>query len=323
VYDPLIYAHAIHYAATLLVAGVVFSTVFVSDPAFRQVRADTRIAAVARCWNRWMAWAGLAFVTISGATWLVLTAAAMSDQSPTDVISDGVLWTVLTQTTFGHDWLVRLVLACGLAATLAPFFSEHKAKPSWLDGVVATIAASLAGSLAWAGHAAGGLGSEAFVHPAADVLHLLAAAAWVGTLPPLLVLLSVAGGDETSVAIARTATLRFSSLGIASVATLVVTGAINTWYLAGTLPALTETDYGRLLLEKVAVFLGMVMLAATNRQWLMPQLMQNASVDVIRGALFQLRYHVAIEIAAGACVIVIVAVLGTLHPGLHLHAHVH
>jgi copper resistance protein D len=322
VYDPLIYARVIHYAATLLVTGVVFSTVFVSDPAFRQFSADTRIAAVARCWNRWMAWAGLVFAAISGAAWFVLTAAAMSDQSPADVISNDVLWTVLTQTTFGHDWLVRLVLACSLAATLSPFLSAHKAKPSWLDGLAVMIAAALAGTLAWAGHAAGGLGREAVVHPAADVLHLLAAAAWVGALPPLLVLLSVAGSDETSVAIARTATLRFSSLGIVSVATLVVTGTINTWYLAGTLPVLTETDYGRLLLEKIAVFLGMVMLAATNRHWLIPQLMQKESTDVIRGALFQLRYHVAIEIAAGACVIVIVAVLGTLHPGVHLHAHV-
>jgi putative copper resistance protein D len=323
VYDPLIYARVIHYAATLLVTGVVFSTVFVSDPAFRQFNADTRIAAVARRWNRWMAWAGLVFAAISGAAWLVLTTAAMSDQSPADAISNDVLWTVLTQTTFGHDWLVRLVLACSLAATLAPFLSVHKAKPSWLDGLAVMIAAALAGTLAWAGHAAGGLGREAIVHPAADVLHLLAAAAWVGALPPLLVLLSVAGGDKTSVAIARTVTLRFSSLGIVSVATLVVTGTINTWYLAGTLPALTETDYGRLLLEKIAVFLGMVMLAATNRQWLIPQLLQKESIDVIRGALFQLRYHVAIEIAAGACVIVIVAVLGTLHPGLHVHVHAH
>jgi len=64
---------------------------------------------------------------ISGAAWLVLTAAAMSDQSPPEVISDGVLWTVLTQTTFGRDWLIRLVLACGLAATLAPFLSAGKA----------------------------------------------------------------------------------------------------------------------------------------------------------------------------------------------------
>jgi len=270
-----------------------------------------------------MAWAGLTFAVISGAAWLVLTAAAMSDQSPPEVISDGVLWTVLTQTTFGRDWLIRLVLACGLAATLAPFLSAGKAKPSWLDGLAVMIAAALAGTLAWAGHAAGGLGSEALVHPAADVMHLIAAAAWVGALPPLLVLLSVAGGDETSVAIARTATLRFSSLGIVSVATLFVTGAVNTWYLAGTLPALTETDYGRLLVEKVAVFLGMVMLAATNRQWLIPQLLRKDSIDVISGALFQLRYHVSIEIAAGACIIVIVAVLGTLHPGLHVHVHAH
>ena len=322
-YDPLIYVRAVHYAATLLVTGVVFSAVFVSEPAFRATGAGTDVAATVRSWNRWMVWSGLIFAVISGGAWLVLTAAAMSDQSPAEAISDGVLWTVLTQTTFGYDWLVRLVLACSLAATLAPFLSAPKAKPSWLDGFVAMFAAALAGSLAWAGHAAGGLGSEAFVHPAADVLHLLAAAAWVGALPALLVLLATAGGDETSVAIARTSTLRFSSLGIVSVATLFVTGTINTWYLVGSLPALTETDYGRLLLEKVAVFVGMVMLAATNRQWLIPQLMQKESTDVIRGALFQLRYHVSIEIAAGVCIIVIVAALGTLHPGLHMHVHAH
>jgi copper resistance protein D len=323
VYDPLIYVRAVHYAATLLVSGVVFSTVFVSEPALHAKGAGTEVAAAVRSWNRWMVWIGLIFAAGSGAAWLVLTAAAMSDQSPAEVISDGVVGTVLTQTTFGRDWLIRLVLACGLAATLGPFLSLHKAERTWLDGLVVTMAAGLAGSLAWAGHAAGGLGSEALVHPAADVMHLVASAAWVGALPPLLILLAVVGGDETSVAIARTATSRFSTLGMVSVATLFVTGTINTWYLAGTLPALTETDYGRLLLEKIAVFLGMVMLAATNRQWLIPQLLQKNSIDAIRGALFQLRYHVSIEIAAGACIIVIVAVLGTLHPGLHVHAHAH
>jgi copper resistance protein D len=323
VYDPLIYVRAVHYAATQLVTGVVFSAVFVSEPAFRATGAGTDVAAAVRSWSRWMIWTGLIFAAVSGAAWLVLTAAAMSDQPPAEVISDGVLWTVLTQTTFGRDWLIRLVLACGLAATLAPFLSLRKAKPSWLDGLVVTMAAALAGTLAWAGHAAGGLGSEALVHPAADVMHLVAAAAWVGALPPLLVLLAMTGGDETSVAIARTAMLRFSSLGIVSVATLFVTGTINTWYLAGSLPALTETDYGHLLVEKVAVFLGMVTLAATNRQWLIPQLLQKDRIDIVRGALFQLRYHVSIEIAAGACIIVIVAVLGTLHPGLHVHVHAH
>ena len=56
------------------------------------------------------------------------------------------------------------------------------------------------------------------------LLHLVAAAAWVGTLLPLALVLAAAGRDAVSVAIARTATVRFSAFGIASVGTLLVIG---------------------------------------------------------------------------------------------------
>ena len=46
---------------------------------------------------------------------------------------------------------------------------------------------------------------------------------------------------------AQTATLRFSTLGILSVGTLLATGIVNSWYLVGSIPALTGTPYGRLL----------------------------------------------------------------------------
>ena len=167
--------------------------------------------------------------------------------------------------------------------------------------------------LAWAGHAAGGLGLEAILHPAADVLHPVASAARVGALVPLALLLGAVGRDGASLAIARTATLRFSTLGIASVATLLVTGTVNTWYLSGSIPALVGTDYGRLLLAKVALFLGMVAIAAVNRLRLTRRLVQEASMAATRDALRQLRRNAAIEAFAGA-LIVIVAVLGTNRP---------
>ena len=55
-----------------------------------------------------------------------------------------------------------------------------------------------------------------------------------------------------------------------------ITGSINTWYLAGSIPALTETDYGRLLLLKIALFLVMVAVAAFNRLHLTPRLVRDA-----------------------------------------------
>ena len=317
--DPLLYARAIHFAATLLVAGVVLFAVFVAGPAWRG-SGDSAVASNVRTRLAVIAWIGLALALISGAAWLVLTAAAMSDQPAAQIFGDSVLWTVLSQTVFGRVWLIRFVLACALVATLPALLSSREHQSPWLEAAAAVLAAAFAGTLAWSGHAVGGLGGEAIIHPAADVLHLIAATAWVGALLPLIVLFAAAGADDTSIAIARTATTRFSILGIVSVGTLLVTGIVNTFYLAGSVAALRGTDYGRLLLIKIALFLAMVAFAAVNRFWLTPQLVQQASIAASRDALRRLRRNAAIEVLAGAIILGIVAVLGTMPPGLHQHA---
>ena len=113
--------------------------------------------------------------------------------------------------------------------------------------------------------------------------------------------------------VAGLAVLRFSTLGIVSVAVLVATGIVNTWYLAGSVAALTGTDYGRLLLVKVALFAVMVAIAAVNRRVLTPRLVPDHDV----AALQRLRNNSLIEAAIGAVILLIVGALGTLPPGLH------
>jgi putative copper resistance protein D len=320
--DPLIYARAIHFAATMLVAGVVLFAVFIAAPAWRGGAGNDAVAIKVRARLAVIAWIGLALAAIAGAAWLVLTAAAMSSLPAAQVFGDGVLWTVLSQTTFGRAWLARFALACALAATLPALLSPRDRQSLWLEITAVILAAAFAGALAWSGHAAGGLGDEAVVHPAADVLHLIAAAAWVGALLPLIVLLAAAGADDASLAMARTATTRFSILGIVSVGTLLVTGIVNTYYLAGSVPALLHTDYGRLLLIKIALFLAMVAIATVNRFRLTPRLLQQNNITASRGALRRLRRNAAIEVLAGAMVIAIVAALGTMPPAIHA-AHQH
>jgi putative copper resistance protein D len=319
--DPLLYARAVHFAATMLVAGLVLFVVFVAEPAWRG-SGDGAVAGNVRRRLAVIAWIGFALALISGAAWLVLTAAVMGDQPAAQIFGDGVLWTVLSQTTFGRAWFIRLVLACALAAALPTLLSSRDHRSPWLEITAALLAAAFAGALAWSGHAAGGLGDEAFIHPVADVLHLIAAAAWVGALLPLTVLFAAAGADDASLAMARTATTRFSILGIAGVGTLLVTGIVNTYYLAGSVPALLHTDYGRLLLIKIALFLAMVAIAAVNRFRLTPQLLQQGSIIASRDALRQLRRNAAIEALAGAIVIAIVVALGTMPPAIHA-AHQH
>lgn len=315
--DPLIYLRAVHFAATITVAGVVFFIVFVAEPAFRGAAHDAYLPTRVRPRLAWTAWIGLIATMLSGAAWFVLVAQSMSDSSLAEVFSQGILFIVLTQTGFGLDWLARFVIACLLAALFVRFLSARRASSSWIKTAALALAAGLVATLVRAGHAAGGTGIEAIVHPTADMLHLVAAAAWVGALLPLALVLVAAGRDAASVDIARTATVRFSTLGIASVATLLVTGGINTWYLVGSIPALVDTGYGRLLLSKLALFLAMVAIAAVNRLRLTPRLVQDVSVSATRDALRQLRRNSAIEIAVGAGVIAIVAVLGVTPPGLH------
>ena len=318
--DLLIYARAVHFAATIVVAGIVFFAVSIAEPALRRSPDGARTATLRRRFA-WIAWVSLAFLVLSGASWFVSTAASMSGQPLSQIYAQGVLWTVLSRTDFGNDWLVRLVVACALAATFVPLFSRNGANAPWLKIAAVVFAAVLVGSLAYAGHAIGAEGAEGIIHPIADVLHLIAAAAWVGSLAPLALLLAAAGQDSTSLAGARTATLRFSTLGIVCVATLLVTGIVNTWYLAGSVDALTETEYGHLLLIKIALFFVMVGVAAINRLRLTPQLIALDDAPAGQRARRALCRNAMIETALGAAVIAIVAVLGTLPPGSHANHH--
>ena len=94
------------------------------------------------------------------------------------------------------------------------------------------IAAAYLGSLAWAGHAVAGAELGDFDQIVADVVHLLAAGAWLGALPALVYLLD---GTHALDSVAQ-ATRRFSNLGMASVCVLVVSGLINAWYQVGDVP---------------------------------------------------------------------------------------
>jgi copper resistance protein D len=319
--DSMVFERAIHFAATILAAGTVFFVAFVVEPALRKIASDAPLARTIFTRLRWIMWLSLAFALVSGVAWLVLTAASMSGQSVADVYSQDVLWTVLSQTDFGNDWLVRLILACGLAGVSVAFLSARGAKSGWLKTAAVILAAAFAGSLAWTGHAIGGQGLEGVVHPIADILHLVAAAAWVGALIPLTLLLAMTGQNADALAVARTATLRFSTLGILSVATILLTGIINTWYLSGSIDALTETKYGHLLLIKIALFFAMVGVAAFNRLRPTPRLVDNPDVTAAQDARRQLCRNAAVEAAMGVAIIAIVAALGTLPPGSHAHHH--
>lgn len=317
--DPVVYVRFVHFAATIAATGVVFFVVLVFEPAARGAAASSRVFKSLRRPLAAIAWSGLALSIASGAAWLVANAAAMSGEPAADAVAADVLWTVLSQTTFGIGWLIRFVLACGLALAFVRLLRANADRPLWLETAAIALAVAFVGSLAWAGHAIGGQGVEGVLHPAADALHLIAAAAWLGTLVPLALLLGLNANDAAALATMRAATLRFSTLGLLSVGALLVTGLVNTWYLVGSISALLGSDYGRLVVLKIALFLLMVAVAAVNRLRLTPRLVDDRNAALIDTARRQLRRNATIEAALGAAVIAAVAVLGVLPPGSHSH----
>jgi hypothetical protein len=77
---------------------------------------------------------------------------------------------------------------------------------------------------------------------------------------------------------------------------------------------LGAAPYGRLLLAKLAVFVGMVGLAAANRYRLTPGLAKGLAQGDPASALHALRLSLLVETAAGLVVLLLVSMLGVLAP---------
>jgi copper resistance protein D len=315
--DPLVAARALHFASTTVVAGTLCFAFFVFEPALHKVGGNAPIGPPLRRLLAWIVWTGLAVLVASGAAWLVLFSAEIGGRSLSATVAGDVIGTVLAQTQFGRTWQLRCALAALLM--LALLFERRSGASRATSGIKVVLAAGLVGALAWAGHGGADEGIGGGIHLIADVIHLLAAAAWVGALLPLALLFAAAwrSSNTTDAAATRVATLRFSTLGVISVGTLLVTGLVNTWFLAGSIPALVGTDYGRLLLTKIAFFLAMVCIAAVNRTNLTARLTGAPTSAAARVTLRQLGRNSIIETTFGLIILVIVSVLGTMPPGIH------
>jgi putative copper resistance protein D len=301
---------AIHFAATAMTAGALIFRTVVAEPALRSAQTTT---AIVEKQTLWVAWIGLATAVISGMVWVQLQAAAMSGLPFGETMTAGVLSTVLNQTQFGLTTEIRFVLAIVLASCLAfdRLKLAHRLAPA--------VALGLTAAIAWTGHAGSTTGETGILHLTADMLHLVAASAWLGGLVSLVLLLAAARRQQAHgwASVARQAATRFSALGIVAVATLMSSGIVNAWILVGSLDALMTTEYGRLLTLKLCLFAVMLAFAAVNRLWLTPQLMAVPQGGREPKSLRQLTRNSVIEIALALTIYGIVGVLGTLHPAIH------
>lgn len=235
-----------------------------------------------------IAGAGLALLSLAAAT------AAMAG-TPLLPVDWQMVMLIVSATASGK----AIVARAALMLLLVPLALAGRLR-------IACIVAALAtATLAWSGHAAASEGMAGTLHLLADIVHLWAAAIWIGGMACLL--LSLARPERDTIALLRA----FAVIGSVIVALLIVTGIINIAMILGLegILALSGTLYGRLLGLKIAAFLFMLLLAANNRFRLVPRYEEQAD-----GSRSHLRRAIAVEITLGLAVLLLVAWLGTIDP---------
>ena len=232
----------------------------------------------------------------------------------------GELGPLLGGTRFGAGWWTQAV---ALAAVAAASVLVRRTSGRWRlpDGPAAAV--MLGGgpllalaAISWSGHAS--VGGDARANIVIDLLHTAATAVWIGGLLGLAVLVTPAVarlGLDDRVRFAAAVVVRFSTLALAAIVVLVVTGVYRA-LAEVSVGRLTDTGYGRALLVKLALFAILLIGGAYNRMIVHPRL-ERAALGLApddRGAASALRVSVRAELVVACLLLVSVAALVSLPP---------
>ncbi len=226
---------------------------------------------------------------------------------------------MISETPMGQAWALRMA-ALFMTLTITIVMGRRKTS-TWLVLVSLGSAGALA-SLAWTGHGAASEGDAGTRHLIADIVHLLAAGAWIGALAALGALLfrSARSMSKDHIRLTHRALEGFSLIGTVIVALIVVSGLLNSWMLVGPehLLTMSSTLYGQLLIAKLALFGVMLVLAAANRFRLTPAFDQAIKNGGTLVSISQLRRSLIFEVSAALLILGLVAWLGTLEPPMSM-----
>lgn len=277
------------YAGLLLAVGLVAFALLVLPGGPATVRSRERVVRVARI-----------SAATAAASWLLVLPVVASYQlgGGLDLAAEASTWSALARTEYA-------VSAAVVLGTLAAAALLGAGEPQGGRRTGAFVAAGLAITApALTGHSRAE-SPEALV-VVVDVLHLLAGSVWLGGVVGLA--LALPGlADRGSMAAQTLA--RFSALAAGVLALLVVTGTVLAWRIVGSWSALVGTDYGRLLLAKIATAVVVVLLAVWNRRWLLPRAQGAARRPDRRAGVSLVRRVVTAEAAVLGVVLVLTALL--------------
>jgi putative copper export protein/mono/diheme cytochrome c family protein len=286
-----------HLLALLLLLGTLVALLGVAPEAALGAGPEPRLAR-----HRLLLMARVAALAalVIGFAWLVTQAVVMGSA---DTVSRAmsVLLVVVNGTRFGQVVLIRLMLIV-LAALLL------RERPLLQAGalILTMLSAALQGLVGHAG-AIGGVTGDWLI--ASEALHLVAAGAWLGALPALLLLVGTLRPHE-----AATVCRRFSPIGLSAVLVIMGTAMAQATALIGGFPALIGTSYGHIAVLKLDLFVLLLVLASINRFNLTARFDHADPVQARRS----MRVSLSFETLFGAAVIVTASFLGSSVPAEHV-----
>jgi putative copper export protein/mono/diheme cytochrome c family protein len=305
-----------HVAALVSLFGTLVFLTLVARAAMAEAPGDAprlhwRLLRLARV--------STAFAVVIGTAWLVVETVVIAG---TDDIATTLraLPVVAWQTQFGQWLLLRgllLLVVLGLlrprraGLAVAPMLGAPMLRAPMLGApmlgavLLAGIALLLQPLLGHAGAIGGSVGATLI---ASEVMHLLAAGAWLGSLLPLFITIGTLPHNA-----AATACRSFTPMGLSAVLVLAGTAVLQVTDLMGGMPGLFGTGYGHVALVKLGLFVVLLALAAVNRLALTDRL-AGAAPDVARR---DMRASIAIETVLGAAMVITAGFLATHAPGTH------
>lgn len=215
-------------------------------------------------------------------------------------------------TTFGHRMEIGAVVAA--CAALVSLASLRVGALLPLAGFAAVV---LLGLPTVTGHALQ-QGVAHGVSVPADLLHLAAAALWIGGSLELALVapLVLRRSDLEARRIGVEVVARYSPLAVIAVALLGISGVARAFGELSTFEQLWTTGYGQALLVKSSILGGLIALGWLNRYRLTPTLVRNLeNGETGRAVAARLRRSVSIELVLLAVALGAVAVLTNIRPG--------
>jgi copper transport protein len=296
--------------AASAVFGTLLSWMYVFRPLFGRSNPGAMMLAAARA-RKVVLLSGL--VLLIGTLYVAVAQASSAAEVPIWGVFGQPLVDLLSRGRFALLWWSRLLLvsvAVGLVA--------WRGVRGW-PGQVALATSALALLTSSLNSHSAALVSGAYLGVVVDWLHFLGVAAWLGGLLSLIFVLPVAVQASQSMGdrVLASAIARFSKLAVVSVIVIAVTGTFQAWLEVGSWEGLVQTAYGLSITAKVGLLLVMLLFGAFNLLIVRPGLLVTAGAaggSAASALARRFRVAIRIELALGAVVLLVAAILTGLPP---------